>query len=309
MDAYDIVVVGGGAAGLSAALVLGRALRKVAVVDAGEPRNAPATHMHGFLSRDGMAPADLIAAGRAEIAGYGVDLIAARVSSVTSRVDGVSPGWMIRLEGGREVGARRILVATGLRDDLPDLPGLRQLWGRDVLHCPYCHGYEVRDASVGVIANPEGQSLHQAVMVRQWVRDVVFFAHTTELSTKDRQQLAARGISIVEGTVTALIGQNGRLSAVELAGGERVERQAVFVAPRFVPQDELLRKLGCDVKDGWVTVDGSGQTSVAGVWAAGNVVDPRLSVIGAAGAASGAAMALNFDLVQEDLARELGALA
>ena len=133
MEEYDVVVVGGGPAGLSAALVLLRARRTVVVVDAGAPRNAPAAHMHGFLSRDGMPPADLLAAGRAEVSSYGGRLI-------DDTVVGVEPAFQVRLANAFPLRARRILVATGLRDELPDVPGVRERWGRDLLHCPYCHG-------------------------------------------------------------------------------------------------------------------------------------------------------------------------
>ena len=132
-ETHDVVVAGGGAAGLNAALVLGRARRRVAVVDAGAPRNAPATHMHGFLSRDGMSPADLLAVGRDEVAGYGGELL-------EGRVDQIDPGFLVYLAAGPLLRARRVLVATGLRDELPELPGVRERWGKDLLHCPYCHG-------------------------------------------------------------------------------------------------------------------------------------------------------------------------
>jgi thioredoxin reductase len=163
---------GGGAAGLSAALVLGRARRRVAVVDAGSPRNAPATHMQGFLSRDGMPPAELLAAGRAEVQGYAVELI-------EDRVDGIEAMFSVRLAGGHALDARRILVATGCRDELPDIPGVRERWGRDLLHCPYCHGWEVRDQPIGVLGTNSG-SVQHALLVRQWSEDIVFFAHTLD---------------------------------------------------------------------------------------------------------------------------------
>jgi thioredoxin reductase len=144
MKDYDVVVVGGGAAGLSAALVLLRARRTVVLVDAGAPRNAPAAHMHGFLSRDGMPPRDLLTVGRAEVASYGGRLI-------DDTVVGIEPGFQVRLANAAHLRARRILVATGLSDELPDIPGVRERWGRDLLHCPYCHGYEVRDQPLGVL--------------------------------------------------------------------------------------------------------------------------------------------------------------
>jgi thioredoxin reductase len=155
-NVHDVVVVGGGAAGLSAALVLGRARRRVAVIDAGAPRNAPAAHMHGYLSRDGMPPAHLLAAGRDEIARYGVEL-------VTDQVVGIEPGFFVRLAGGRVLRARRILLTTGVRDELPDIAGARDRWGRDLLHCPYCHGWEVRDQPLGVLNTGPDSVQHAAV--------------------------------------------------------------------------------------------------------------------------------------------------
>ena len=292
---YDVVVVGGGAAGLSAALVLGRARRRVAVVDAGAPRNAPAAHMQGFLSRDGMPPADLLDAGRVEVASYGVEL-------VEDQVVGIEAGYFVRLAGGQVLKARRILVATGVRDELPQIPGVRQRWGRDLLHCPYCHGWEVRDQPIGVLGTQPG-SVQHAHLVRQWSDDVVFFAHTYELAASERDGLAARGIEVVDGTVARLVIEHDRLIGVEMADGRIVARTAVFVRPGNVPHaDGLLAGLGCELDEaGFPTVDRTGLTSVPGVWAAGNVADPRAQLITSAGAGSAAAIGINADLVREDV--------
>ncbi|MEV7777770.1 NAD(P)/FAD-dependent oxidoreductase [Kitasatospora sp. NPDC088351] len=293
-DVYDVVVVGAGAAGLNAALVLARARRRVAVVDAGQPRNAPAEEMRGFLSRDGMPPAALLAVGREEVAGYGVDLIDARV-------DHIDPGFLVHLAGGPVLHARRVVVATGLRDGLPEIPGLAERWGRDVLHCPYCHAYEVRDRPLGVLGTHPG-AVNHALLLRQWSDDVVFFPHTMDLADGEREQLAARGVRVVEGAVKWLVVDGDRLRGVELAGGRVVPREAVFVFPRMVPRDALLFGLGC-ARDGngWVTTDRFGGTSVPGVWAVGNVADPRAQVVTAAGQGSAAAFAINHDLVEEDV--------
>src|SRR4029450_7387841 len=259
----DVVVVGGGAAGLSATLVLARARRTVAVVDAGGPRNAPAAHMHGFLSRDGMPPYDLVAAGRAEVAGCGGSLI-------DNTVVDVAPGFHVRLAGGSPLRARRILVATGLRDELPDVPGVRERWGRDLLHCPYCHGWEVRDQPLGVLGGTP-EAVQHALLVRQWSPDVIVFLHTDALGPEQREQLTARGIRVVEGTVARLVAGTDQLRGVELDGGTVIGRSAVFVRPRFVPNTDLLTGLGCAVDShGWVAHDPVGRTSVAGAWVAGN---------------------------------------
>jgi thioredoxin reductase len=292
---YDVVVVGGGAAGLSAALVLGRALRGVAVVDAGAPRNAPAEHMQGFLSRDGMPPADLLAAGRAEVTGYGVEL-------VDDKVVGIDAGFLVRLAGGQVLQARRVLVATGARDELPDIPGVRERWGRDLLHCPYCHGWEVRDQPIGVLGTNPG-SVQHALLVRQWSDDVVLFAHTVEPSSDELAQLEARGVQVVSGVVARLVVEADRLSGVALMDGRVIPRAAVFVRPVNVPHpDGLLTALGCDTDPaGFALIDGTGRTSAPGVWAAGNVVDPRFQVITSAGSGSAIAIAISADLVQEDV--------
>ncbi|MGW0661574.1 NAD(P)/FAD-dependent oxidoreductase [Streptodolium elevatio] len=314
---YDVVIVGAGAGGLNAALVLGRARRRVAVVDAGEPRNAPAAHMQGFLSRDGMAPAELLAVGRAEVAGYGVHLIDARVDGIEAGDDAdaagrarpgagsaVAAGFHVTLSGGPVLWARRIVVATGLRDVLPDIPGLRERWGRDVLHCPYCHGYEVRDRPLGVLGTHPG-SVDHALLLRQWSQDVVLFRHTAELRPEQAERLAARGVRVVEGAVKRVVVDTAAdaLSGVELADGRVVAREAVFVLPQMVPHDTLLAGLGCAAdENGWVVVDQAGRTSVPGVLAVGNVRDPRAQVVTAAGMGAAAAFALNIELVEEDVA-------
>jgi thioredoxin reductase len=303
-DRFDVVVVGGGAAGLSAALVLGRARRRVAVVDAGEPRNSPAAHMQGYLSRDGMPPSELLAAGRAEVHRYGVELVAGRVASAAPATD----GFTVDLVDGTALAARRLLVATGLGDELPDIPGIRERWGRDLLHCPYCHGWEVRDQRLGVIGSvPE--SVQFALLVRQWSDDVCFLAHTRPLSAEERAMLDARDIEVVEGTIAGLVVDDDHLTGVELTDGRFVARDAVFVRPGIRPHpDGILAGLGCELDAaGFPVVDATGRTSVPGVWAAGNAADPRAQVITAAGEGSAAAIAVNADLVAEDVERALEA--
>jgi len=298
MNEYDVAVVGGGAAGLSAALVLARARRAVVVIDAGAPRNAPAAHMQGFLSRDGMPPAELLAAGRDEVARYGGHLVSATVTDVTTGDHG---GFEISGSDGQVMSARRVLVTTGLRDELPDLPGVRERWGRDLLHCPYCHGHEVRDGRLGVLGGTPDAVQH-ALLVRQWSSDVVFFSHTSELTADEREQLVARAIGVVDGRVGRLVVEGDRLHGVELEDGRVVRRDAVFIRPAFTPNSDLLSGLGCAThENGWVVADPTGRTTVPGVWVAGNVVNPRAQVITAAGEGSAAAIAINNDLVEEDV--------
>jgi thioredoxin reductase len=303
MNRFDVVVIGGGAAGLSAALVLTRARRRIAVIDAGRPRNAPAAHMHGFLGSDGLPPADLLAAGRREVTGYGGHLVDGTVIGVREVPASGAPAvpvFAVTLAEGSVLQARRILVTTGLRDVVPDIPGVRERWGRDVLHCPYCHGYEVRDQPLGVLGGTPEALVH-ARLVRQWSDDVVYFIDGQELTAHQRQQLAARAIGIVDEPIARLVVTDDRLTGVEVVTGQVIPRTAVFVRPTFAANDTLLTDLGCATgPNGWVSTDPTGLTSVPGVWAAGNAVNPRAQVITAAGEGSAAAIAINNDLVDED---------
>lgn len=309
MSDYDVVIIGGGAAGLSAALVLARARRRVAVVDAGQPRNAAAAHMQGFLGSDGLPPTTLLTTGRQEIARYGGHMIPGTITDIRPcAVDGDGDGagsrrrFALALEDGRSLRARRVLVTTGLRDDVPDIPGVRERWGRDLLHCPYCHGYEVRDQPLGVLGGSPEAVVH-AQLIRQWSDDIVFFTNGSTLDPDQREHLVARAIGIVDAPVVRLVVDDDRLTGVELESGQIVPRTAVFVRPRLVPHDSLLTGLGCATHDnGWVVTDATGGTSVTGVWAAGNAVNPRAQVITAAGEGSAAAIAINNDLVEEDVA-------
>ena len=305
--AFDIVVIGGGAAGLSGALALGRARRSVLVIDDGTPRNARAGHVHNYLGREGTPPPELLEIGRSEVQQYGVQLHSGTVLSATRRDDGTfsiavtSPDTV----QDEEIRARRLLVTTGLIDQLPDLPGVAEAWGDTVLHCPYCHGWEVQDQALGILgSNP--LSFHQAQLFRQWSDDVVLFLHRApEPSEEQIEELAARGIQVVVGEVAAW-----ESDGVRLASGELVPRQALVVAAPVRARAGVLETLGLTTTEyemaghvvgTYVAADPTGLTAVPGVWAAGNVTDPRAQVITAASAGLNAAAALNADLIAEEV--------
>ncbi len=303
-DGYDVAIVGGGAAGLSAALVLSRARRRVAVIDGGNPRNALAAHLQGYLSRDGVAPSELLTIGRNEVTGYGGEFLDGSVTGILRHPRGA---FGVVLGDGPAIVARRLLLATGLTDQAVDVPGVRERWGRDVLHCPYCHGHEVRDQRLGVLGGSPAASQH-ALLVRQWSADVVYFAHTSAVTTEEREQLNARGIPIVEGEVARLTVEDDRLRGVELIDGRAIARDALFVRPVMVPNNDLLNGLGADLDNGgWPVLDQTGRSTVPGVWVAGNAANPRAQVITAAGEGSTVAIAINADLVDEDVRRAVDA--
>ncbi|NYH78180.1 thioredoxin reductase (NADPH) [Actinopolyspora biskrensis] len=246
----------------------------------------------------------MLATGREEFLGYGGELLTELVDGVER---GAVHGFVVRLAGGKELTTRSVLVATGLRDEPPRITGVREQWGEAVLHCPYCHGYEFRDSPLAVLGGDNRPfTLHQAQLVRQWSSDVVFLPNRIALTEDEHERLTARGVRVVEGEVARVLTHEDGVSGVELADGRVLSRSAVFVGPRFVPHDELLTALGCDLgENGWVATDTTGRTSVDGVWAAGNVVDDPAQLINAAGAGSTAAVAIDHYLLVEDVEQAL----
>ncbi len=312
-ERFDVVVVGGGAAGLAGALTLVRARRSVLVIDSGSPRNAPAAHLHAYLGHDGQSPADLLARGRAEVTGYGGRI---RTGTVVAADRLPGGGFLVRCGDGSTVRAGRLLVATGLVDELPAVPGLRARWGRDVLHCPYCHGWEVRDEAVAVLADGP-LAVFQARLWRQWTARTTLLANTWRLTAEDRELLAARGVEVVEGEVAGLLVEEDRLTGVTLAGGGTVRCGALVVAPRFTARSGVLTGLGLPTaaleRDGHVVgtcVEAdplTGATAHPGVWVAGNVTSPMEQVAGAAAQGVRAAAAINTDLIEAETRRAVEA--
>ena len=308
-DGYEVVVVGGGAAGLSGALMLARSRRSVLVVDGGAPRNAPAAGVHGLLGRDGMPPGELLERGRSEVRSYGGSVVAGEVIRAARAGD----GFTVELADGRTVGARRLLVTTGLVDELPDVPGLRERWGRDVLHCPYCHGWEVRDRAIGVLACGP-MAVHQALLFRQLSADVVLFAHDQPApSGEQAEQLAALGIPVVTGVVACVEVAGDRVVGVRLADGRLVERAVVTVQSRMVGRSGVVAGLGLapvphpSGMGEHLAADPAGRSDVPGVWVAGNVTDLAAQVGAAASSGAFAAAQVNADLVAEDARRAVAA--
>lgn len=299
-ERWDAIVVGGGAAGLSAALTLGRACRRVLVLDAGEPRNRFAAHMHGMLGHDGIDPAELLRQGRKEVAAYDVTI---RLEAVIDVAD-ADGGLTVTLAGGGQLHARALVVASGLTDDLPAIPGVAEQWGIGVLHCPYCHGWEVRGQRLGVLGTSP-VSLHHAELIRQWSDRLTFFtAGCGPIDPELRARLRSRGVELVDVPVTGLSTVDGRLTGARLADGAEVGLDAVFVAPTLRPHDEFLAALELEQADNpmgsFITVDFAGQTSHPRIWAIGNVVNPGANVPISIGAGSMTGGAVNMALVSEE---------
>ncbi len=308
----DVLVAGGGAAGLSAATVLARSRRRVVVVDAGEPRNAPAEGVHAFLGHDGIPPAELLRRGRAEVAQYGgrlVDGTAVSAETVGGRL-------RVTLADGATWSARHLVVTTGAVDDLPDVLGLREHWGRGVIHCPYCHGWEVRDRRIVVLATGPA-AVHQAQLFRQLTRDLTVVLHDpSALDAEQVARLRALGMPVVAGPAHRLVADGSRVTGVTV-GDAVVPADAVVVASMVEARSALLASLDLEVTDiemmgtvvaRAVPADTMGRTAVPRVWVAGNVTDPMAQVVMAAAAGTRVGAVVNAELVTEDIERELAAV-
>jgi thioredoxin reductase len=298
---YDVVIVGGGPAGLNAALMLGRARKRVILFDAGPPRNAAAVGVHNFVTRDGIAPAEFRRVAREQLRPY------ASVEVVEARVDAVTPegGLFVAESGTRRVVARRVLLCVGMIDVMPELPGYRELWGTSIFQCPYCHAWEVKDQAFGVLAtNP--MMLEFAFVLTGWTRDLVAFTGGAfPVADELRARLVAARIRLDERPIRALHGQNGHLEAVELDDGERVARDVLFARPQQA-QVPLVRSLNLELDEmGFVRVDPmTKKTSVTGIHAAGDLATMMQAAIGAAAEGTMAAARINHELTVEALGRE-----
>ncbi|MBF4514091.1 NAD(P)/FAD-dependent oxidoreductase [Plantibacter sp. VKM Ac-2885] len=298
----EVVVIGGGSAGLSAALTLARARRRVVVIDGGEPRNAPAKGAQGLLGQEGVNPFELLRKGREEVISYGGQIISGQVTEAhAERGD-----FRVRTDAGDDVTAQTVLLATGTRDQLPDIPGLADRWGKEVIHCPYCHGWEIQDQRIGVLATGPMSAL-QALMFSQWSADVQFFSQGLDYSSTDLAKLEATGVRIDTRTITLVEVEGDRLAGVRLDDGSAVALDALVVPTATRARLDGLDGLGLEISESpagtAVTVDAAGHTSVPGVWAAGNLAQPATQVSESAANGARVAMTLNTELIFKHASR------
>ena len=294
---YDVIIIGGGPAGLNAAMLLGRSRRKVVVFDSGKPRNRWAVSMNGFLSSDGMKPSDFIKKGRAELEKYGVEIIDKEVATAT-----YSKGsFVVDDVEGTVYRSRKLLLATGLKDELPKLEGLEPLYGKSVHHCPYCDGWESRDKAIAVYGK-DRSGIGQALAMKNWSDDVTLFTDGTQkLRREDMELLQLNGVKVCTGAIARLEGEDGMLQRIVLQSGEVREQQALFFSEGTKQQSDLGQQLGCEFTGkGVIRTRRLQQSNIPGLYVAGDAARDMQLVIVAASEGAKAGVAINMELQQED---------
>ncbi|HEY8620574.1 MAG TPA: NAD(P)/FAD-dependent oxidoreductase, partial [Dermatophilaceae bacterium] len=298
VERVDVAIVGGGPAGLSAAVMLGRCCRRVVVIDAGDQRNRKALALHGFLSRDGIGPADLLRAARADIEQYPtVELRAGRVAEIT----GARGTFKVRTEDGATVEARRVLLATGVTDVVPKIAGIAELFGRSVHHCPHCDAYEYAGKPVGVYGHGTA-GREAALAILAWTDDVVLLTDGHTVAARDRERLEAQGIAVRTERIARFTGRDGQLDRVEFATGRPLRRTGLFLATGQREQCGLAEELGCELTPaGVVKTEDHQSTRVPGVYVAGDASTGEQMVVVAAAEGTMAAVKIHASLWEEDL--------
>lgn len=311
MEKYDAVIIGAGAAGLSAALVLGRSVRRTLVLDGGAPRNAASHHSHNLFTRDGTPPDELLSFGKRDLEKYETVEVKEGIANGASGVDG---DFTVMLEGGEEVGARKILIASGVVDEMPDIPGFAEAWGKGIFHCPYCHGWEVRDAPLAVFGGG-AMLMHRVHLVRNLSRDLVVITDGSGIPDEDRKKLDALGVALCEMGISRIESdeESGKLVRIVLGSGDEIEREGLFANPPQRQRSEIAEMLGCEIKyieamlAYTITAEPTTrETTVKGVFAAGDAgIPPAQSLPNSVATGSNAGAFINHTLCVDDIEAEL----
>ena len=291
---YEVIIVGGSYAGLSAGMSLGRALRSTLIIDGGAPCNRSAPASHNFITQDGRAPADIAAAAREQVLAYdSVEFVTDHVTDIT----GSDGNFRLETASGARYGAKKILFATGLHDELPSIPGLAECWGISAIHCPYCHGYEVRGECTGILMNSD-HALQMVRLIRNWTDEVTLF--TNGPSPCPREDIEGSGATLVEEPVREFRHREGHLHSVVLQDGAEVPLTALYLHPHLSQKCPLPARMGCEIaENGTIRVDDFQMTTVTGVYAAGDCTTHMRSVAYATGAGNLTGAMINHALVLE----------
>lgn len=294
---HEVIIIGGSYAGLSAAMSLGRALRDVLVIDSGDPCNKQTPHSHNFITRDGETPADITRKAKEQLAVYpSVHLLDAVVTAVKKQEE----QFTVTISTGDVFTASKLLFATGVKNIMPGIPGFAACWGISVLHCPYCHGYEVRNQPTGILANGD-TAFEMAKLINNWTKDLTLLTNGRAVfTTEQEEKLAAHQVKIIEKDIESIVHENGYLQRIVFTGGTHQELAVMYARPAFEQHSDLPEKLGCELTgDGYIRIDDLKRTSVPGIFAAGDNTIPFRSVANAVAAGASAGAFINHELIAE----------
>jgi thioredoxin reductase len=296
-DEFEVIIIGGSYAGLSAALALGRSLRKVLVIDSGNPCNRQTPHSHNFITQDGQKPKDIFESAKAQVLRY--DTVAFLHDFVTD-AQKTDKGFVVSTESGKSFSAQKLLFATGVTDQMPDLEGFAECWGISVLHCPYCHGYEVKHENIGILGNGE-TAFELCRLIDNWTERLTLFTNgKSTLTIPQTEKIQSRNIEIVEKEVSRLEHSEGKIQNIVFADESTVGIPAVFSRVGFKQHSDIPHKMGCELTEqGYIKVDDFHRTSIQGIYAAGDNTTPFRAVSAATAAGTKAGAFINKELIDE----------
>ena len=294
---YDIIIAGGSYAGLAAAMALGRAMRRVLVIDSGNPCNKQTPYSHNFLTNDGKRPAEIVSMARQQLSSY---------EYVTFLNDTVTGGqakagrFEISTRSGKLYNARKLVFATGIRDLMPDIPGFVECWGISLLHCPYCHGYEVRHQNTGIIANGDA-AFELSSLISNWTKDLALYTNgKSTLTDEQALKLREHSIDIVEDTILKLEHEDGYVKEIVFRKGHSIPVKAIYIRPAFVQHSSLPEEMGCQLTDdGYIQVDPAQRTSIPGIFACGDNTSRMRTIANAVASGTSTGFMLNRELIEE----------
>ena len=295
---FDVIIIGGSYAGLAAAMALGRALRNVLVIDAGEPCNKQTPHSHNFLTNDGKTPKEISTLARQQVSRYDtVTLLSAQATKGVKTAN----GFEIQTNAGDTFRARKLAFATGIKDIMPAIPGFSESWGISVLHCPYCHGYEVRHQKTGILANGD-TGFELATLISNWTTDLTLFTNSkSTLTEQQRLKLNKHRILIVEEKISQLENKNGFIQHIVMADGVKLPLKAIYARPPFTQHSSIPQALGCELTpEGYIKIDGAHRTTIPGIYACGDNVTRMRTVANAVSMGTTTGLMLNIELIEED---------
>jgi len=294
---FEVIIIGGSYAGLAAAMALGRSLRQVLIIDAGEPCNKQTPHSHNFLTQDGKSPREISSIAREQVEAYPTIQF---ISDLAVEGNKMEEGFEIRTKKGGIYKSKKLILATGIKDLLPAIPGLKACWGISVIHCPYCHGYEARNQATGLLANGDF-GFEFGKMITNWTKDLTLFTNGKSTLTEEQTSiLLSKKINIIETPVKELTHQNGALKSIKLVNGNAIHLKAMYAKPDFEQSLSIISSLGCELKqNGFLEVDQFQKTTVAGVYACGDNTNMFRSVAFAVSSGNMAGAACNKELIDE----------